>query len=112
MYSITITFGRSTLNGSPVTDHQWNSFVRDHIVPRFNSFTLTSHVGYWQGVREISESCRVLVDWADINKADEKSREIAQLYGQQFRQEYVLVEINQGHQVSFIPPHKSPHECN
>ncbi len=71
-----------------VTDKLFNKFVKQNIVPRFKSFSITQNTGYWNGDPEDVSIITVIsehyFDAIDVHK-------IAKEYCQQFDQEAVFI---------------------
>ena len=71
-----------------ITDEQFNKFIRDNVVPRFQSFSITDGIGYWKGERESVSIVTIIsehyFDAIDVHR-------IAKEYCQQFDQEAVFI---------------------
>ena len=71
-----------------VTDKLFNKFVKQNIVPRFKSFSITQSIGYWNGDPEdisiVTVTSEQYFDAIDVHK-------IAKEYCEQFDQEAVFI---------------------
>jgi hypothetical protein len=71
-----------------VTDKLFNKFVKQNVVPRFKSFSITQSTGYWNGDPEDVSIITVIsehyLDAIDVHK-------IAKEYCEQFDQEAVFI---------------------
>jgi hypothetical protein len=71
-----------------VSDDMFDRFIRDNVVPRFQSFSVTNSSGYWKGEREDVSIITIIsehyFDAIDVHK-------IAKEYCQQFDQEAVFI---------------------
>ena len=87
-------FGADSPDG-PVSEAQWQEFVRSEATPRFPSgLTVVHGQGQWQGEdkRIVQEVSRILeIVHEDTPQQAAAVQRIAQLYKQQFRQEAVMV---------------------
>jgi hypothetical protein len=95
-------FGRNkTFNDvtTPITNEDFDTFVRAVITPRFAGFTLTEGVGYWYGQQERSTIMTVFVDGSPRNV--ERLNEIRSSYCAWFHQESVLLVQTDGCAVDF-----------
>lgn len=62
IYKTTCFFGtRINKNNiiSYVTKKDWNLFINTYIKDKIESFTISKHIGYWNGERELSYSLSV-----------------------------------------------------
>jgi len=87
-------FGLEGPRGS-VADAEWDTFLREVVVPRFpNGLTVTHAKGHWQAPGELPqrEASRVLeIVYDEKSHHDRRIEEIAATYKTTFQQESVMV---------------------
>jgi hypothetical protein len=87
-------FGLGGPRGS-VADTEWDTFLRDVVVPRFPSgLTVTHAKGHWQAAGEPAqrEASRVLeIVYDETTHDDRRIEEIAARYKATFQQQSVMV---------------------
>ena len=62
IYKTTCFFGTKIKNNnliSYVTKKDWNLFINNNIINTIGSFTISKHIGYWKGEKELSYSLSV-----------------------------------------------------
>jgi len=93
LISDTLFFGLSTARG-PVSEEEWNNFLRDIVTPRFpDGFTYWEANGQWRGAdnRLVQERSRVLqIVHPDSFQAESAIQEIIHRYEAQFEQDAVM----------------------
>ena len=70
IYSVQLFFGMSIPGGGTVTIKEWNSFVDNHIVKRFDGFNIVDSIGYWKGEPEHSKIVTIVVDGDKVSDAE------------------------------------------
>lgn len=86
-------FGLGQSAGGQVSEHDWQSFLRDEITPRFEAgLTIVEARGQWRDERGVQrEPSRVLIILHDGSQiSDQRIEQIRALYKQRFRQDSVL----------------------
>jgi hypothetical protein len=87
-------FGLQRRDGTPVTEHEWTSFVEQVVTPRFPAgLTVFDGAGQWRNAanrieREPSKVLVILHPTSD--SIDAKIDEIRRLYCERFNQEAVM----------------------
>ncbi|MDE2696230.1 MAG: DUF3574 domain-containing protein [Chloroflexota bacterium] len=87
-------FGRSTADGSEVSDEQWAAFLADTVTPRFPAgLTVLDAAGQWRGDSGTVQRERSKVLWILAAPGEETLRlidEISAEYERRFNQDSVL----------------------
>ncbi|GAK82604.1 hypothetical protein JCM19238_147 [Vibrio ponticus] len=97
-YRAELFFGLSIPSGGHVTNQQWQDFVDQQIVPKFQGFNILNSMGYWQGKQENAKIVTILLTERQIPLA----REIAQIYAKQFEQDSVMLVLSSVTKTEFI----------
>ncbi|WP_114767647.1 DUF3574 domain-containing protein [Vibrio rhodolitus] len=97
-YRAELFFGLSIPSGGDVTNQQWQDFVDQQIVPKFQGFNILDSMGYWQGEQENAKIVTILLTETQIPLA----REIAQIYAKQFEQDSVMLVLSSVTKTEFI----------
>lgn len=71
-----------------VSDREFNDFIKDHVIPEFESFAITQGIGYWRGNKEEVTIVTIISDQYDDAVL---IHNIAEAYKRRFEQEAVLV---------------------
>lgn len=87
-------FGLQRRDGTPVTEHEWKSFVEEVVTPRFPAgLTVFDGAGQWRNAanRIEREPSKVLVIFHPTSASIEaKIDEVRRLYCERFNQEAVM----------------------
>ena len=72
-----------------VTNKEWKKFVKNNIATRFNSFSVSNKLGYWNGDKELTHTLTL------IHKADQKIMDnlikLAKEYSLIYKQDEIII---------------------
>lgn len=81
-----------------INNHEFNQFVKKYIQNKFESFTITDNIGYWNGEKEITK-CLTIIHTNDNNTLD-KLINIAKKYSKIYNQDEVLINTVKSNKIS------------
>jgi hypothetical protein len=91
-----MTFGRNIPGGGKVSMDEVFEFCQGYVSVYYEGFTLTNHIGFYKGEEELSFSVQVVTD--DLTSA----RRLASLYCTLYKQESVLVTVQNLEECNFV----------
>ncbi|EED31486.1 hypothetical protein NOR53_2742 [gamma proteobacterium NOR5-3] len=86
-HQLQMFFGLSKPGGGAVSYQEWQHFQNQDIAAAFDGFTVSETIGYYQGAAERSRVVTLLINKADIPKA----QSLATLYVKRFGQQGVMM---------------------
>lgn len=93
IYKTTCFFGTKINKNnilSRVTKKDWNGFINYYIKDKISSFTISQHIGYWNGERELTYSLSVYHCKDDIDLID-NLKNIGKTYVDIFNQDEIII---------------------
>jgi len=92
MKKFTAYFGTDIAGSGTVTQDYIDNFILQQFVPRFQGFSVSEIIGYWEGIKERTITISINCEDEEVEEIAAQLELIAEVYCLECKQDCVMIE--------------------